>query len=1250
MAMIKKLLLSLGVIFTCISITYAQSTFKGTVTDNSRAPLAYATVTLKQEGKVVNLSYTDSKGEYQMFGVTAGTYDIEVTGPVGCANTVTQTDIPIGSSDVKFINFEISCATDLGEVVVRYEIPNFNPDETKVSQRISGDDVAKMPGRSLSKALASMEGVTSVDGSISSVRGNRSDGQQTIIDGVRVRGNSGVSMSSIEEMELISGGIPAEYGDGTSFTVITTRGVSKELHGSAEIRGSVEGYNNFLGAVSLTGPILRGKDKRNDPARIGFLFSGEITYDRDASPAYGGTWYAKPEVLDALIENPLRYDPVNLGVNYSNAEFLQDGSFDKKRVRRNADNWSYILQGKIDFLLGSSNNIRLSLGGSYEYLRGKSWGRQNALFNNDFNPITTNSTMRLNARFNHRVYTNNSDTSLLKNIMYDINVNYTLYNSRTEDSELKDKIFRYGHVGYFNTHKKESYSRENFTDTNGMVYHDYNVFQGYYDSLSFRPGPYNPILTRYTENFVDLYPADVLSTLSNLPYDQNMFYTFGALLNGDAPSSVYSMYNLPGIRNGSYSKSQLSSIGAKASLAMNIGNHELKLGFEFEKLTSRGFSTATRSLWTAMRNAQNSHMAQLDVTNPILRNDTIFFNQLVNLSQQSTFDRNLRQKLGLDPNGSDWLDVDSYDPDIFSLDMFSAQELLTGTGSDPLVSYFGYDYNGMNKNRRKTSIRDFFSADQNGVRNYAIGAYEPVYMALYLQDKFSIQSLLFNVGVRIDRFDANQEVLKDPYLFRPAHTVSSLKAILDPLSNQDQLTRLNSAPSEDAVVYVNQKGTNDHNINDVSILGYRIGNRWYNNEGQEVLDPERLLGANGGPLLPWEYRVDDENNPDPANNTLTKVHPDAFEDYKAQWSVMPRISFSFPVSDNSIFTAHYNIITNRPTNLQLAPVDYLFIEKFGTNSNYLINNPNLKPQQSIDYEIGFRQKVGEKSSVGITAYYSEKRDQIQAYRYTGAYPSTYYSYANLDFGTVQGFSFSYNLARTRNVSLRASYTIQFAKGTGSSAGSNLAIIASGQPNLRTLTNLSFDQRHAINLTLDYSFDGGTQYNGPTTVKEKDGKSKTIKWLENTGLTVRARAASGLPYSRSRTPYSDYVAGTASQLSGSINGSHRPWMFTVDLRLQRSFLLNLSKKDSDGVQRNVKPAFLTVYIDVENIFNIKNIINVYTYTGNPDDDGYLSATEYQRQINSQIDVASYINYYTMLVQNPYNYASPARVSLGVQFGF
>ena len=140
----------------------------------------------------------------------------------------------------------------------------------------------------------------------------------------------------------------------------------------------------------------------------------------------------------------------------------------------------------------------------------------------------------------------------------------------------------------------------------------------------------------------------------------------------------------------------------------------------------------------------------------------------------------------------------------------------------------------------------------------------------------------------------------------------------------------------------------------------------------------------------------------------------------------------------------------------------------------------------------------------------------------------------------------------------------------------------------------------------------------------------------------------MPYSRSNTPYSYYGLGGKSQLSGSINGSNRPWIFQCDVRMDKTFMLEFGKKEDNA--KKAKPAYLTVYVDIANIFNFKNVVSVYTYTGNPEDDGCLSAEQFQQYINAQIYVPSFINYYNMVMRNPYNYSAPTTVSLGVIFGF
>ena len=1256
--MIKKLLATLGVIILFTTAAFSQSQIKGKVKDQTGAPLAYSKVYLKSGDRVVNMGTANGEGDYAMFNIEAGTYDLEVDA-VMVGKRMTKSNVTVATNDVMFIDFEIDLTNDVPEVIIEWEPPVFSADNTSSSTRLSGENIRTAPGRSVSGALAAMEGVTSVDGQMTSVRGNRSDGQQTIVDGVRVRGSSGVTINSIEEVQLIQGGIPAEFGDGTSFTVITTRQAPKDFNGTVELRGSIDGYNNFTGNVTLTGPLLRSKD-RNAPTRIGFLFSGEASYTTDGAPARGGTWVANDDVLDYLIENPLRYSTTQFGVQYQEACYLTSESFHKTRVRRNANGWSGLAQLKFDFILGKHYNMKLSVSGAYEHGWGKSWGQTYALFDTGHNPETTSNTGRVNVRFNHRVVNDTSNNAVLKNLTYDINASYYYSQSRSYDPVHKDRIFDYGYVGKFTTNKAKGYEFYNEYKLNDTTtIYDCYVFNGWYDSLvTFQIDPNhnaNPILSQYNLNLLrDFSPEVVNEYFSvNFPYDYSVYQMFGGLLNGESPDMVYSMFYSPGTVLTGYSKSSMNQIGLKASIAMNLKNHELKFGYDFEKLTYRGHGISCGSLWTLMRNEANYHISELDKDNPSIWDDGDYiyvdFPRLVSLDDQTVFDRNLREHLGLNPNGDDWIDIDNLSPNTFSIDMFSAEELLLGisSGVNPMVSYYGYDYTGK-INRKKTTIEDFFNnKDENGQRTYHIGAYEPIYMAFYIQDKFSINSLLFNVGLRVDRFDANQSVLKDPYLFREAYTVGDLKKINDKLNFVGNATEDWVVYYSGTDVYMSEADIASGEFTTQSIVGYRYGDTWYDASGNEVTNPEDDLSLFvNGPVLKNE--IDQMNS-------ITKVEASAFTDYKAQWSVMPRISFSFPVNDNSLFYAHYNIITSRPTNVQITPVDYLFISK-NNSASRIINNPNLKPQQNIDYEIGFRQKIGVRSAISISAYYSEKRNQIQAYRFSGAYPNTYYSFQNIDFGTVQGFSLSYKMNRTKNMTLQASYTLQFAKGTGSGSTSQLNILAAGQPNLRTLTNLNDDSRHNIAINFDYRFEDGINYDGPKTEKVKivDGKetAKTIQWLANTGASIRFIAASGTPYTRSSTPYSTIVAGTSSRLAGTINGSNKPWQFVCDLRIDKTFLFNFNKnkKDENGKAKSAKFGSLTVYVDIQNLFNFKNVISVYDYTGNPDDDGYLSAAAYQQQIQSQVYVPSYVWYYTMRVQNPYNYSRPIHASLGIIFGF
>jgi hypothetical protein len=240
------------------------------------------------------------------------------------------------------------------------------------------------------------------------------------------------------------------------------------------------------------------------------------------------------------------------------------------------------------------------------------------------------------------------------------------------------------------------------------------------------------------------------------------------------------------------------------------------------------------------------------------------------------------------------------------------------------------------------------------------------------------------------------------------------------------------------------------------------------------------------------------------------------------------------------------------------------------------------------------------------------------------------------------------MRRTNNISLRINYTIQFAEGTGSGSTSALNLVTSYQPNLRTIFPYSYDQRHQITSTIDYRYGSGSDYNGPRVAGENI--------LQNTGLNIVLIAGSGNPYTQRSLPGSVELANgsaTRQPVQGDINGSRLPWTVRMDARLDRSFNINWGSK-SDANEKlwkeGKKQSNLNVYLQVLNVLNAKNIRNVYDFTGNPDDDGYLNAARFQNEIRQQVSEQAFRDQYGFRLQNPFNYELPRRIRLGAQLSF
>ncbi|MFH0895058.1 MAG: carboxypeptidase regulatory-like domain-containing protein [Bacteroidota bacterium] len=1224
--MLRKLFISVVLVIGANALGFAQSgALKGKVIDSqSKEPIPFANIVLETGGRQFTGATSDFDGNYTIKPLPPGKYDVkasyvgykplQINGVVANSDKITFLDISLDATVVNIDVFEVK----------DYRVPLISKDETSSGQTVTSEEIAKMPGRTANSVVATVGGVIATDGG-NSVRGARAEGTVTYIDGVRVRGSGNVPAQAIEQVSVVTGGYPAQYGDATGGIInITTKGPSREWGGGVEILTSqfIDKYGYNLIGFSLQGPILMGKDKKKNSSLLGFFISGEAKSIKDENPSAIGIWKVKDSILNAIQTEPLRPSGTSTYATWYNTEFITRDDLEKIKARNNNGQKGINITSKIDVRTSATTN--LTIGGSIDYTKWQAYQYAYTLFNNDNNPFVTDNTWRVFGRFTQRF--NTSDTAkkkaVIKNVYYSIQADYSQFSRVVEDEDFKDNLFKYGYVGKFTTNRIRSYSQGYEQDsTSGMWAHLHN---GFADTLvEFEPGTSNPVLSNYTSQFYDIFPSTsfLFNNLTNIQLG-------GGLLNGDLPANAYSIWTNVGVPYNSYNRTNQTQMTFNATGSADINNHAVSVGFSYEQRVDRGFGYSPVGIWGLMRQLTNKHILELDKNNPHqvvdvngVFQDTIWYDRLYDAGSQAYFDIQLREHLGIEKNSLEYIDIDSYSPDEFSIDMFSADELLNSGKS--YVNYYGYDHLG-NMLNNKPSFDDFFTkVDENGNYTREIGAYEPIYMAGYIQDKFAFDDLVFNVGVRFDRFDANQKVLKDKYLLFNAKTAGEVGQL-----DGVEVTHPSNIGT-DYVVYVDDK------LNPKNVVGYRNEGTWYNSQGIEVTDPYSTMYPNGVTI---PYLVD------PTNSVLSSS---AFEDYKPQITMMPRIAFSFPISDKALFSAHYAELSKRPSGgIRLDPTDYFYIAE---NASSVLNNPNLKPERTIDYELGFQQVLSKTSSLKISSYYREQRNLVQVFRVTGAYPISYISYDNIDFGTVKGFTVAYDLRHTGNVWMKASYTLQFADGTGSSSTSGLSLVSSDQPNLRTMTPLDFDRRHMIQMVVDYRYGEGKEYNGPKLTKKIKGtdKVKTIELLANTGANFTMSAGSGTPYSKQSNVTSEATGVGKPILKGMINGARLPWEFRIDARVDRDILLTWGGK-KEGSKK--KEAYLNVYFQILNLLNTRNINGVYRATGNPNDDGYLAAPEYQTSINSQNSPQAFRDLYVAYANSPYNYSTPRIVRFGVSLGF
>ena len=325
---------------------------------------------------------------------------------------------------------------------------------------------------------------------------------------------------------------------------------------------------------------------------------------------------------------------------------------------------------------------------------------------------------------------------------------------------------------------------------------------------------------------------------------------------------------------------------------------------------------------------------------------------------------------------------------------------------------------------------------------------------------------------------------------------------------------------------------------------------------QDKIELDYLI-VNVGVRLDY-FQPDGEvlNNPDNISvlDSLSPPFPTGyFHKASAKYQVSPRIGISYPISARGAVHISYGHF------FQVPPYQYLYKNpnfRIPLTGNYpdfvgnTIGNADLKPQETVMYEIGLQQELTSEIGVDVTAYYKDIRNLLGVALHVKNNFKKFAEYINTDYGAVTGFTISFDKRFDEGFGASVDYTYQVAKGDASdpNAAYNLAQATPPiEPN-KQLVPLDWDRRHSLNFTI------------------------TAGTPDDFIVSAVGQLGSGLPYTPSYQ----------NQRTGLENSSNKPTFFNVDIYFTKYFKFFGTN--------------LSLFAKIYNLFDTPNELDVFTDTG------------------------------------------------------
>ena len=290
------------------------------------------------------------------------------------------------------------------------------------------------------------------------------------------------------------------------------------------------------------------------------------------------------------------------------------------------------------------------------------------------------------------------------------------------------------------------------------------------------------------------------------------------------------------------------------------------------------------------------------------------------------------------------------------------------------------------------------------------------------------------------------------------------------------------------------------------------------------------------------------------------------EEGRKKYQISPRIGVGHPITDRATFHFNYGHFFQVP--------DY---RDLYSNQHLDLNSPlpffgwaHMDAQRTISYELGVDYQFSDFWKFTIAAWAKENNGNAGSFRLTGFDPDSLggYSYAiitNNDFGSSKGIDFSIEKRPSDNYFLELQYTLSVAKANQYYSWAGYWDGQTADTRTKKEYLYRYDSPHQLTGLFGIQFLKG---DGPNLFG--------LRPLENFLMQYSIRVRSGYPY-------------TPSQGGQSLepNTARRPMVWNVDAVFRKDFLF--AGRFRAGIVARVL-----------NLFDLKNVLSVYSETGSPSD--------------------------------------------------